>query len=38
MAAFTLSITAKAVPQNDCEYRPEDSVSLAPREPKPWEA
>ena len=33
-----LSLLAKAVPQNDCEYRPEDSVSLAPREPKPWEA
>ena len=33
-----LSLLAKAIPQNDCEYRPEDSVSLAPREPKPWEA
>ena len=32
-----LSLLAKAVPQNDCEFRPEDSVSLAPREPKPWE-
>lgn len=33
-----LSLLAKAVPQNDCEYKPADSVSLAPREAKPWES
>ncbi|MGN0854573.1 MAG: DNA polymerase III subunit alpha [Kiritimatiellia bacterium] len=27
-----LSLLAKAIPQNDCEYKPDDSVSLAPHE------
>ena len=32
-----LSELAKVVPQSDTEYHPEDSVQLAPPEPKPWE-
>ncbi|MCR5752253.1 MAG: DNA polymerase III subunit alpha [Kiritimatiellae bacterium] len=33
-----LSRLDKAVPQSDTSFRPEDKTSLAPREPKPWEA
>ncbi len=32
-----LSVLAKAVPQNDVDFHPEDKMTLAPREPKPWE-
>ena len=32
-----LSLLAKAVPQNDVDFHPEDKMTLAPREPKPWE-
>ena len=32
-----LSLLAKGLAQTDVEYKPEDKVSLAPREPKPWE-
>ena len=32
-----LSLLAKAVPQNDVDYAPEDRIELQPREPRPWE-
>ncbi len=32
-----LSLLAKSVPQGDVEFHPEDKVTLAAREPKPWE-
>ncbi|MCR5413761.1 MAG: DNA polymerase III subunit alpha [Kiritimatiellae bacterium] len=32
-----LSVIAKYIPQGDMDFRPEHRMSLAPREPKPWE-
>ena len=32
-----LSLLAKAVPQGDIDFHPEDKVTLAVREPPPWE-
>ena len=33
-----LSRLEKAVPQSDTTFRPDDRISLAPREPRPWES
>ncbi len=32
-----LSLLAKTIPQTDVDFKPEDKISLAPRESKPWE-